>query len=82
VAYAAEAGQVALDGTGENSPFLSALIKYIETPGPEVNFLFRKVRDDVLAATERRQEHSSTAHCPPRHSISATHSRHLCDITR
>jgi uncharacterized caspase-like protein len=56
VAYAAKAGQVALDGTGENSPFVAALIKHIETPGLEVNFLFRKVRDDVLAATERRQE--------------------------
>jgi hypothetical protein len=42
--------------TGENSPFVLALIKHIETPGLEVNFLFRKVRDDVLAATERHQE--------------------------
>ena len=56
VAYAAKHGQVALDGTGRNSPFVSALVKNLETPGLEINLLFRKVRDDVLAATGRRQE--------------------------
>jgi tetratricopeptide (TPR) repeat protein len=56
VVYAARDGQVALDGEGGNSPFATALAKYIETPGMEINFLFRKVRDDVLTATGRRQE--------------------------
>jgi uncharacterized caspase-like protein len=56
VAYAAKAGQVALDGEGQNSPFVSALVKHIGTPGTEINFLFRKVRDDVLAATGKAQE--------------------------
>lgn len=56
VAYAAKHGQVAMDGTGSNSPFVTALIKNLETPGLEINLLFRKVRDDVLAATGRRQE--------------------------
>jgi hypothetical protein len=56
VAYAAKHGQVAQDGEGENSPFVSALVKHIGTPGTEINFLFRKVRDDVLAATGRMQE--------------------------
>jgi uncharacterized caspase-like protein len=57
VVYAARDGQVALDGDGGgNSPFATALAKYIETPGMEINFLFRKVRDDVLTATGRRQE--------------------------
>jgi tetratricopeptide (TPR) repeat protein len=56
VAYAAKHGQVAMDGTGGNSPFVTALIKNLETPGLEINLLFRKVRDDVLAATGRRQE--------------------------
>ena len=56
VAYAARHGQVALDGTGKNSPFVTALIKNLETPGLEISLLFRKVRDDVLAATGRRQE--------------------------
>jgi hypothetical protein len=56
VAYTAKHGQVAQDGEGENSPFVSALVKHIGTPGTEINFLFRKVRDDVLAATGRMQE--------------------------
>jgi uncharacterized caspase-like protein len=56
VIYSAKDGQVALDGDGTNSPFASAFLRHLETPGFEVNFLFRKVRDDVLVATQRRQE--------------------------
>jgi hypothetical protein len=55
VAYAARDGTTAADGSGRNSPFTSALLRHIETPGLEINFLFRNVRDDVLAAT-RSQE--------------------------
>jgi tetratricopeptide (TPR) repeat protein len=33
VAYAAKHGQVALDGAGTNSPFVTALIKNLEVPG-------------------------------------------------
>jgi uncharacterized caspase-like protein len=56
VAYAAKHGEVALDGEGGNSPFVTALVRHIATPGIEINKLFRFVRDDVLAATGRRQE--------------------------
>jgi len=56
VAFAAKHGQTAMDGTGGNSPFVSALIKNLETPSLKINVLFRKVRDDVLAATGKRQE--------------------------
>jgi tetratricopeptide (TPR) repeat protein len=56
VAYAAKEGHVAWDGEGGNSPFVSAIIKNIETPGVEINFLFRKVRDEVLKATSGHQE--------------------------
>ena len=56
VAYAAKHGEVALDGEGSNSPFVTALVRHIATPGVEINKLFRLVRDDVLAATGRRQE--------------------------
>ncbi len=56
VAFAAKHGQTAMDGTGGNSPFVSALIKNLETPSLEISLLFRKVRDDVLAATGKRQE--------------------------
>jgi uncharacterized caspase-like protein len=56
VAYAAKHGNVAEDGSDGNSPFVSALVKYVEQPGLEINLLFRKVRDEVLSSTGRRQE--------------------------
>ncbi len=56
VAYAAKDGTTAADGAGRNSPFTSALLRHIETPGLEINFLFRNVRDDVMAATDKQQE--------------------------
>lgn len=56
VAFAAKHGQTALDGEGENSPFVQALTRRMATPGLEINKVFRLVRDDVLAATGRRQE--------------------------
>jgi uncharacterized caspase-like protein len=56
VAYAARDGTTALDGTGRNSPFTTALLHHIETPGLEISFLFRRVRDDVMSATKREQQ--------------------------
>ena len=56
VAYAAKHGEVALDGGGRNSPFVAALVNRLPTPGIEIGKLFRLVRDDVLAATDRKQE--------------------------
>ena len=56
VAYAAKHQQVALDGEGGNSPFVTALVKRLDTPGLDISLLFRLVRDDVLAATGRKQE--------------------------
>jgi len=56
VAYAAKDGTTATDGSSRNSPYTSALLKHMPTSGLEVSFIFRKVRDDVLAATGRRQQ--------------------------
>jgi uncharacterized caspase-like protein len=56
VAYAAKAGSVAADGQGTNSPFTLALLKHLATPGLDVRLAFGRVRDEVLAATNRRQE--------------------------
>jgi hypothetical protein len=56
VAYAAKDGTTAADGDGRNSPFTAALLKYLETPGLEINFLFRNVRDDVITATNSEQQ--------------------------
>lgn len=56
IAYAARDGTTASDGDGRNSPFTTALLQHIETPGLEVSFLFRRVRDDVMTATKRKQQ--------------------------
>ncbi|MGA2058606.1 MAG: caspase family protein [Bradyrhizobium sp.] len=56
VAYAARDGTTALDGNGRNSPFTAALLRNIETPGVEVTFVFRNVRDDVMEATRNEQQ--------------------------
>jgi uncharacterized caspase-like protein len=56
VAYAAKDGTTAADGGGRNSPFTSALLRNLEVPGLEINFMFRNVRDDVIATTKREQE--------------------------
>lgn len=56
IAYAARDGTTASDGDGRNSPFTTALLRYIETPGLEISFLFRRVRDDVMTATKREQQ--------------------------
>lgn len=56
VAFAAKEGTTAADGDGRNSPFTSSLLRHLETPGLEINFLFRNVRDDVIQSTRREQQ--------------------------
>jgi Tfp pilus assembly protein PilF len=56
VVYAAKHGQTALDDWNGNSPFAAAVAKNLPAPGIEINKLFRLVRDDVMAATDGRQE--------------------------
>jgi hypothetical protein len=56
VVYAAKHGQTALDGWNGNSPFAAAVAKNLPTPGVEIDKLFRIVRDDVMTATDGRQE--------------------------
>ena len=56
IAYAAKAGFTALDGDGQNSPFASALLKHLTTPGLDLRRSLGLVRDDVLAATGNKQE--------------------------
>jgi len=55
IAFATQADQVAVDGTGRNSPFTSALVRYIGEPGLEVGALFRRVAIEVDRATNGRQ---------------------------
>ena len=54
VAYSAEAGTVADDGAGRNSPYATALLAHLEER-LEVGMLFRRVRERVLNATDGRQ---------------------------
>ncbi|EHR01533.1 hypothetical protein Bra471DRAFT_02271 [Bradyrhizobium sp. WSM471] len=56
VAFAAKAGSTAADGDSKNSPFTTALIKYLPRPGLDLRKAFGFVRDDVLKATNNRQE--------------------------
>jgi len=56
VAYASKDGTTNDDRGGRNSPYAAALLRYLESPGLDVNFMFRKVRDDVLSHTNRRQQ--------------------------
>ena len=56
VAYAARDGTTASDGAGRNSPYTAALLHHLETPGLEIEFLFRNVRDDVMSATNDEQQ--------------------------
>jgi hypothetical protein len=55
VAFATAPGTVAEDGIGNNSPFTTALLKRIETPGLELRRLLSQVRGDVREATKGRQ---------------------------
>jgi tetratricopeptide (TPR) repeat protein len=55
VAYSAGDGQVAEDGDGEHSPFTQAFLKNVSQPKLEVGMLFRRIYDDVRAATHGNQ---------------------------
>src|SRR6516225_6089032 len=56
IAFSAKAGSTALDGDGKNSPFTTALLNHLATPGLDLRIAFGQVRDDVLKATANRQE--------------------------
>ena len=56
VAFAAKAGSVSYDGDGPDSPFTTALVKYIAQPGLDIRRALGKVRDEVLRETGNRQE--------------------------
>jgi hypothetical protein len=55
IAYATSPGRVALDGTGDNSPFTTALAREIVVPGQPIEEAFKQVRIAVLEATDGAQ---------------------------
>ena len=55
LSYATSPGAVALDGTGENSPFTLALAQEMTKPGVPVEQMFKQVRISVLDQTNGLQ---------------------------
>ncbi len=55
VAFSTAPGTVAMDGTGEHSPFTQAMLTHIEEPGIDIHQLLDEVRGDVLQATQGAQ---------------------------
>lgn len=53
--YATGPGSVAADGSARNGLYTSRLLKWMQTPDLEIGQLFRKVRVDVMAASDGRQ---------------------------
>lgn len=62
ITFATSPDTIALDGSGRNSPFTQAMLKYIRTPGLEIRSMLTRVRADVIRATNEQQvpwDHSS-----------------------
>ena len=64
ISFSTQPGNVALDGTGRNSPYSEALVKHIKASAAkdDLSSLLIAVRRDVIAATKSKQvpwEHSA-----------------------
>ena len=55
IAYATGPGEVALDGETQNSPFTTALLKYLPEPGLEIGQAMTRVRKAVYEETNNHQ---------------------------
>jgi hypothetical protein len=67
IVYSAKDGEVAADDVdGVNSPFARAFVAALKVPGREVRRLFDDVRDDVLEATNKRQQPYTYGSLPAR----------------
>lgn len=55
VAFSTAPGQVAADGTGENSPYTSALIDALSEPSLKIEDVFKRVRQSVYASSGGQQ---------------------------
>ncbi len=55
IAYSTDPDNVAVDGTGRNSPFTKALLKNMQVPELEIRLMFGNVREAVSKATEGKQ---------------------------
>lgn len=55
IGFATAPGEVALDGDEDNSPFTTALLNHIETPGLEIEIMMKRVKADVYDSTRGTQ---------------------------
>jgi len=56
VMYATKAGDIAYDGSGtKNSPFTTAFLQHITTPGLDVNILPSRITNTVMELTDGKQ---------------------------
>jgi uncharacterized caspase-like protein len=56
VSFAAASGEVAEDGSGNNSPYATALIKLLDEPNLEVGKMFRLLGERVSEMTCSKQQ--------------------------
>lgn len=62
ISFSTQPGNVALDGTGRNSPFARALVTHLAVPRHDLSAILIDVRNDVMRATHDKQvpwEHSA-----------------------
>ena len=62
ISFSTQPGNVALDGTGRNSPFAGALVKQLATSNDDLSAILIGVRNEVMRETQRKQvpwEHSA-----------------------
>jgi uncharacterized caspase-like protein len=62
ISFSTQPGNVALDGTGRNTPFAGALVKQLSTSNDDLSAILIGVRNDVMKETQRKQvpwEHSA-----------------------
>ena len=55
VAYSTSPGEMALDGSGRNSPYTEALLEYMDDPGLTIEQVFKKCRRRIYGVTNGKQ---------------------------
>ncbi len=66
IGFAAQAGTIADDGKGRNSPYTKALLSHLPEPGVDLRLTFAKVRDTVMKITGRAQQPFTYSSLPGR----------------
>jgi uncharacterized caspase-like protein len=62
ISFSTQPGNVALDGTGRNSPYASALVRHVSGSTDDLSAILIAVRNDVMKETQGKQvpwEHSA-----------------------